>query len=79
MAKNQFLNREKSLKLPKMQFHEKKLDLFDFTSCFDWTFLIYLAHCVYPCLETYRFRNDEQKELGSFSEYLSTYASSKHM
>ena len=34
MAKNQFLNWGKSLKLPKMQFHEKKIDLFDFTSFF---------------------------------------------
>ena len=30
MTKNQFLNRGKRLKLPKMQFHE--IDLFDFTS-----------------------------------------------
>ena len=33
------------LKLPKMQFHEKKIfDLFDFTSFFAWTFLNFLAH-----------------------------------
>ena len=29
MAKNQFLNQGKRLKLPKMQFHE--IDIFDFT------------------------------------------------
>ena len=35
MAKNQFLNQGKSLKLPKMQFHEKNFfELFDFTSFF---------------------------------------------
>ena len=33
----------KSLKLPKMQFHE--IDLFDFTSFFPWTFSNFLAHC----------------------------------
>ena len=27
-----------------MQFHEKKIDLFDFTSLFAWTFLNFLAH-----------------------------------
>ena len=42
MAKNQFLNWGK---LPKMQFHEKKNDLFDFTSFFAWTFLNFLARC----------------------------------
>ena len=35
----------KSLKLPKMQFYEKK-DLFDFTSFFAWIFLNFLARCV---------------------------------
>ena len=36
----------KSLKLPKMQFHVKKIfDLFDFTSFFPWSFLNFLAHC----------------------------------
>ena len=34
-----------SLKLPKIQFHGKKKDLFDFTSFFAWTFLNLLAHC----------------------------------
>ena len=29
-----------------MQFHEKKIDLFDFTSFFASTFLNFLAHCV---------------------------------
>ena len=38
MAKNQFFNWRKSLKLPKMQFHEKKFDLFDFTSFFPGIF-----------------------------------------
>ena len=33
----------KNLKMPKMQFHEKK---FDFTSFLAWTFLIFLASCV---------------------------------
>ena len=33
MANNQYLNWGKSLKLPKMQFREKKIYLFDFT-CF---------------------------------------------
>ena len=28
-----------------MQFHEKKLDLIDFTSFFAWTFFNFLAHC----------------------------------
>ena len=28
-----------------MQFHEKKLDLFDLTSFFAWTFFNFLAHC----------------------------------
>ena len=37
----------KSLKLPKMQFHEKKLDLFDFTNFLAWTFLNFLARCVF--------------------------------
>ena len=37
----------KSLKLPKVQFHEKIIfDLFDFASFFAWTFLNFLAHCV---------------------------------
>ena len=37
----------KSLKLPEMQFHEKKFfDLFDFTSFFARTFLNFLALCV---------------------------------
>ena len=36
----------KSLKLPKMQFHENKIDLFDFTSFFAWTFISFLVHCV---------------------------------
>ena len=45
MAKNQFLNWGK---LPKMQFHEKILDLFDFTSFFAWTFLNILAHYALP-------------------------------
>ena len=31
LTKNQFLNWGKSLKLPKMQFHEEKLHLFNFT------------------------------------------------
>ena len=46
MAKNQFLNWGKSLKRPKMQFHEEeKDDLFDFTSFFFvWTFLNFMAH-----------------------------------
>ena len=35
----------KSLKLPEMQFHEKKIDLFDFTSFSAWTFLYFLACC----------------------------------
>ena len=35
MAKKQFLNWGKSLKLPKMQFHEK---IFDLTFFFAWTF-----------------------------------------
>ena len=30
-------------KLPKMQFHEEKIDLFNFTSFFAWTFLNFLA------------------------------------
>ena len=44
---NQFLNWEKVKKLPEMQFHEKKFDLFDFTSFFfACTFLNFLAqHC----------------------------------
>ena len=45
MAKNQFLNWGKSLKLPEMQFHEKKFDLFDFTSFFALAFLNFLARC----------------------------------
>ena len=36
----------KSLKLPKIQFHEKKFDLFDVTSFFVWTFLNFLSSCV---------------------------------
>ena len=36
----------KSLKLPKMQFHEKNSDLLDFTSFFAWTFLNFLARSV---------------------------------
>jgi len=44
-----FKNGQKSIfelgKLPNMQFHEKKNDLFDFTSIFAWTFLNFLAHC----------------------------------
>ena len=32
-------------KLPKIQFQEKKFDLFDFTGFFAWTFLIFLARC----------------------------------
>ena len=39
----------KTLKLPKMQFHAKKIDLFDFTSFFDWTFLKFLAQCTAVC------------------------------
>jgi len=34
MAKNQFLNWGKNLKLPKQQFHEQKIDLVDFTGFF---------------------------------------------
>ena len=35
---------EKSLKLPKIQFHEKMFfDLFDFTSIFAWTFFNFLT------------------------------------
>ena len=45
MAKNQFLNWGKSLKLPEMQFHEKIFDLFDFTSYFAWTFFNFLTRC----------------------------------
>ena len=42
MAKNQFLNWRKSLKLPKMQFHEN-FDLFDFSIfCLPGLFLIFL-------------------------------------
>ena len=33
-------------KLPKMQFHEKKIDLFDFASFFAWSFLNFLVHSV---------------------------------
>ena len=29
-----------------MQFHEKKMDLFDFTSFLAWPFLNFLARCV---------------------------------
>ena len=49
MAKNQFLFFEvgKSLKLPEMQFHIKKFDLFDFMNFFVWTFLNFLARCVF--------------------------------
>ena len=47
LAKNQFLKWGKSLKLPKMQFHEKNLfELFDFTSFFVWTFSNFLARCL---------------------------------
>ena len=47
MAKNQFLNWGKSLKLPKVQFHEKKIfGLFDFMSFFAWTLLNFLARGV---------------------------------
>ena len=35
----------KSLKLLKMQFHEKNLFLFDFRSIFAWTFFNFLARC----------------------------------
>ena len=45
MAKNQFLELGKSLKLPKMQFHENIFDLFDFTNFFAWTVLNFLARC----------------------------------
>ena len=30
-----------------MQFHEKKIDLFDFTSFVAWTFLNFLARCAF--------------------------------
>ena len=43
MAKYQFLNWENYVL--KIQFHEKKIDLFDFMSFFAWTFLNFLAHC----------------------------------
>ena len=33
-----------------MQFHEKKIELFDFTSFFGWTFLNFLARCASPNL-----------------------------
>ena len=47
MAKNQFLNWGKSLKLPNMQFHEKNFFWFIwFHEFFAWTFLNFLAHCV---------------------------------
>ena len=35
MAKKSIFEVEKSLKLPKMQFDEKNIDLYDFTSFFD--------------------------------------------
>ena len=41
----------KSLKRPKMQFHE--IDLFDFTSFFPWTFLNFLACCATTTTSTY--------------------------
>ena len=40
MDKNEFLNWGK---LPKMQFHEKKFDLFVFTSFFAWIFFHYFS------------------------------------
>ena len=43
LGKNQFLNWEKVLKLPKMQFHKKKFVLFDFTSFFVWNLLNFLT------------------------------------
>ena len=36
-----------NLKLPEMQFHEKKIDLFDFTSFFARAFLNFLVLCVH--------------------------------
>ena len=39
MAKKSIFELGKSLKLPELQFHEK-IDLFDFTNFFAWTFLI---------------------------------------
>ena len=38
MAKNQYLNWEKGLKLPKMQFHGKKLIYLISRDFFAWTF-----------------------------------------
>ena len=48
-GQNSFCEPGKSLKLSKMQFHEKKyLDLFDFTSFFAWTFTNFLARRCVP-------------------------------
>jgi len=46
MAKNQFLELGKKLKLPKQQFHEQKIDLVDFKGFFAWTLLNFLARCL---------------------------------
>ena len=45
MAKNQFLNGEKVLKTAQNPISRKKLNLFDFTTFFAWTFLNVLAFC----------------------------------
>ena len=46
MAKNQFLNWGKSLKLPKIQFHEIKFLVYLIWRVFlAWTILNFLAHC----------------------------------
>ena len=45
MAKTQFLNTEKKFKTSKNAISRKKMDLFDFTTFFAWTFLNFLARC----------------------------------
>ena len=51
MAKTQFLNTEKKFKTSKNAISRKKMDLFDFTSFFAWTFLNFM--CVLTVVACY--------------------------
>ena len=71
MAQNQFLNWVNSLKLPKIQFHEKKFDLFDFTSFLPGLFRLSVTELFfYSCFilvkispMTFIFKSDSRAQL----------------
>ena len=51
MAKNQFFEQGKSLNLPKMQFHEKKMIYLISQFFLPGLFINFLARCVYVLYE----------------------------